>query len=247
MPDTDDRREHDWNVAERMRYKIVTTPGEVDEERRSMRDPRTHTGDTVQEYYADVFIREHMFSVRTEETFDPRGESNGLSKVPHFDTRWRVDTAVIAKLPQTIVNGRWSDPVANCETGRGLHPSVPVGGVTAWGVYAPDFTDTYTRGEIAPLVQRYKLLRQPIEAASRALYVPERFVKEHGLFDNLPAAQQQVRAWIDECEAKVRTAQTLCSDTLAAAPDTAHTTRATASTGSTHLHALLRQMQAVYE
>jgi hypothetical protein len=239
---SDDRREYDWNVAERMRYKVVTPPGEVDEERSNIRDARTHTGDTVQEYYDGALIREHILTVRREETFDPRGQSNGLSPVAHFDTHWRVDAAAIAKLPQAIVNGRWSDPVADCQAGRGLRRSAPVG---AWGVYAPDFTDAYTRGEIAPLLDRYKRLRQAIEAGNRVLYAQERVVRDRGLFDNLPEVKQEVRAWIDECETKVRAAHTLCADALSETPAQAPRTHASTVAGPRSTGRLLAQLRGL--
>jgi hypothetical protein len=66
---SDDRREHDWNVAERMRYKVVRVPGEVDEERDSIADMRTHNGDTVQEYYDGVLIREHKLTIQMLEGY----------------------------------------------------------------------------------------------------------------------------------------------------------------------------------
>ena len=183
-----DKTEHDRNVTERRRYRIVRLPGEVDEIRKSVADLRTHNGDTVQEKYDDVVIREHILTIQMLEGY-AYGRPQGPRKTPVFDTRWCVDAAAIAKLPTAIVNGRWSDPAETFAAGRGLPPTEPVGGVDKWGVYAADFTDAYTRGEIRPLVQRYKLLRATMEAASRVLYAPERVVRDRGLFDNLPAVQ----------------------------------------------------------
>ena len=161
-----DKAEHDRNVAERRRYRIVRLPGEVDENRRNIADQRTHNGDTVQEYYDDVLIRENMLTIVIEDAYSAGGRPQGPQKTPKFQTEWRIDADSIAKLPTAIVNGRWSDPAATYKAGRGLPPIQPVG---VWGVYAADFTDAYTLGQIAPLQARYKLLRLNMETAKDAL------------------------------------------------------------------------------
>ena len=204
MPsDTDARAEHDRNVAERRRYRIVRTPGEVDETRNSVADLRTHNGDTVQEYYDDVLIREHILTIQMLEGFE-YGRPHGPRKTPVFETRWCVDAANIAKLPTVIVDGRWSDPAATFKAGRGLPRIRPEG---PWGVYAADFTDKYTLGQIEPLQAQYKNLMTTMQSASDSLYVSERYVNTFGLFDRIPQVQEQLQSWIEECNARIRTVQ----------------------------------------
>ena len=201
--DTDARAEHDRNVAERRRYRIVRTPGEVDETRDSIADLRTHNGDTVQEYYDDVLIREHILTIQMLEGHD-YGRPHGPRKTPVFETRWCIDAGSIALLPKVIADGRWSDPAATYAKGRGVPPTEQVG---EWGVYAANFTDSYTLSQIEPLEAQYKNLRTSMQSARDSLYVSERFVNTFGLFDNVPQVQQQLQSWIDDCNVRIRTVQ----------------------------------------
>jgi len=236
--DIDARAEHDRNVAERRRYRIVRSPGEVDETRDSIADLRTHNGDLVHEYYDDVLIREHKLTIQMLEGF-AYGRPHGPRKTPVFETRWCIDATGIANLPKVIVDGRWSDPAATFAAGRGIPPTQPEG---PWGVYAADFTDAYTLGQIRALEARYKLLRRSMEAARDALYVPERFVNEYGLFDKVPQVQQQVQSWIDECESKMHTAQTHLSTHP---PHSTHSPSSVPRTNNAQLPLLLRQLHAI--
>jgi hypothetical protein len=199
-----DKAEHDRNVAERRRYRIVRLPGEVDENRRTIADQRTHNGDTVHEYYDDELIREHKLTIEMLEGHS-YGRPTGLTKTPVFETRWCIDAASIAKLPKVIVDGRWSDPAAIFKAGRGCTATQPEG---PWGVYAANFTDAYTLSQIEPLQAQYTRLLHSMQSARDSLYVQERGVKSYGLFDNLPQVQLQIQSWIDECNAKIHTAQT---------------------------------------
>ena len=127
MPnDSADKREHDWNVAECLRYRVVRPEGEVVEQRTSVADLRTHNGDLVHEYYDDVLIREHKLTIQMLEGFE-YGRSHGPRKTPVFDTRWCIDPEHIALLPSVIVNGRWSNPAATFAAGRGVPPTKPEG------------------------------------------------------------------------------------------------------------------------
>jgi hypothetical protein len=146
------------------------------------------------------------------------GRPHDPRKTPVFETRWCVYGDSIEKLPTVIVDGRWSDPAVAFEAGRGVHPTQPTG---PWGVYALDFTDTYTLGQISSLQAQYKNLTTTIESARAHLYVSGRFVNSSGLFDNLPQVQAQLQSWIDECNVKIRTVQTQLSAAppqLSAAP-----------------------------
>jgi hypothetical protein len=95
------------------------------------------------------------------------------------------------------------------------------------------------------LLDRHKRLRQAIEAANRVLYAQERVVRDRGLFDNLPAVKQEVRAWIDECEAKVRAAHTLCADALSETPAQAPRTHASTVAGPRSTGRLLAQLRGL--
>lgn len=212
MPD--DKREHDWNVAERRRYRIEKLAGEVDETRKSIADQRTHNGDTVQEYYDDVLIREQKLTIQMLEGGE-FGRSRGPRKTPVFETRWCIDAASIAYLPKVIVDGRWSDPAATFAAGRGIPPTQPEG---PWGVYAADFTDAYTLGQIEPLEAQYKGLVRSMEAVRGALYVQEQHVNSRGLFDNLEQVQQRLQSWIDECNDRIRTAQSKLAANMGGQP-----------------------------
>ena len=103
-----------------------------------------------------------------------------------------------------IADGRWSDPAASYAKGRGVPPTHPEG---QWGVYAADFTDTYTLGQIEPLEAQYENLRNSMQSARDSLYVSERFVNTLGLFDRIPEVQEQLQSWIDECNARIHTVQ----------------------------------------
>jgi hypothetical protein len=199
-----DKAEHDRNVAERRRYRIVRLPGEVDENRTSIGDQRTHNGDTVHEYYDDVLIREHKLTIEMLAGYE-HGREHAARKTPVFATRWCIDAASIAKLPKVIVDGSWSDPAAIFEAGRGCTATQPEG---PWGVYAANFTDAYTLSQIEPLQAQYTRLLHSIQSTRDSLYVQERGVKSYGLFDNLPQVQHEIQSWIDECNAKIHTAQT---------------------------------------
>ena len=229
--DSDAKREHDCNVAERRRYRIEKVAGEVDESRINIADMRTHNGDTVREYYDDVLIREHNLTIQMLEGFE-YGRPN-TKKTPVFETRWCIDAASIALLPKVIVDGRWFDPAAWFIAGRGCRPIEREG---PWGVYAANFTDAYTLSQIQPLQAQYKHLNRIMNSVRDSLYVQERDVKEFGLFDNLPQVQHQIQSWIDECNAKIRTAQTQLST------QPPHSTHSTSSTFSTHQYAHLPRL-----
>ena len=206
MPD--DKREHDANVAERRRYRVVRVPGEVDEKRDSVTDMRTHNGDTVREYYDDVLIRVHELTIEMLETTEYGRPKT--TRTPVFETRWCIDAASIALLPKVITDGRWSDPAVAFKAGRGLPPTQPVG---PWGVYAANFTDAYTLGQIQPLADRYNHLRTSMLSASNGLYVPEQFVNTVRLFDNLDAFVRDWQSKIAECNTKIQTAQSILVST----------------------------------
>ena len=207
--DTDARAEHDRNVTERRRYQIVRLPGEVDKIRKSVADLRTHNGDTVQEKYDDVVIREHKLTIVMEEGY-AYGRAHGPQETPVFETRWCIDAASIALLPKVIADGRWSDPAVAFKAGHGLPTTQPEG---PWGVYAANFTDAYTLGQIQPLADRYNHLRTSMLSASNGLYVPEQFVNTVRLFDNLDAFVTDWQSKIAECNTKILRAQSILVST----------------------------------
>lgn len=204
-----DKTEHDRNVTERRRYRIVRLPGEVDKIRKSVADTRTHNGDLVHEYYDDVLIREHKLTIQMLESY-AYGRPGVLEETPVFETRWCIDDASQAKLPSVIVNGRWSDPAAVFLAKKGLHPTQPLG---EWGVYGPSFTDAYTLGQIQPLEDRYNHLRTSMLSASNGLYVPEKYVNTVGLFDNLEFFVKDWQSKIAECNTKILQAQSILVST----------------------------------
>jgi hypothetical protein len=210
MPsDTAARAEHDRNVDERRRYRIVRPPGEVTGKSRGIQDMRNHTGDVTQEWYDDVLIREHILTVVMEEQFSAGGRPLGLQHTPKFETVWRIGDAERALLPKLIVDGRWSDPVA-AYPGRWAPLTQPEG---EWGVYGTKFTDAYTLGQIQPLEDRYNHLRTSMLSASNGLYVPEKYVNTVGLFDNLDVFVRDWQSKIAECNTKIETAQSILVST----------------------------------
>ena len=149
------KRAHDWDVAERSRYKIVREKGEVDRDRDKTNDIRKFNGDVVAEYYDGVKIREHVFTC-TETVVEPdprdyQAYGDGMRPIMRltakFETKWCIDRRV-TQVPRVIIDGRWTDPVST----YGHAPTTRVGD---WGVYTEDYIDEYTRRQIEPLEEQY--------------------------------------------------------------------------------------------
>ncbi len=101
---------------------------------------------------------------------------------------------------------------------------------------AQDFTDAYTRGQMAPFHARYQFLLKRMRAASSKLHLKEENISDTGLFDGILGVQNYLQACIDECESIMHTVQT---DLSSVAPHD-KTVRC-----ASDLHVLLRQMQAL--
>jgi hypothetical protein len=200
-PHTTNKTEHDMIVKERRRYRIEKVPGEVNKIRTGVADRRTHTGDTTREYYDNVPIREHNLTIVMQKSDNERFADE---PTPVFVTRWLIDAAQIPNLPKVIVDGSWSDPAQTFLAGNGCKPTAPVG---SWGIYARDFTDTYSLSQIKPLQTQYKNIHAAMLSTRDTLYIAENFYPEHGLIDNLPQVMQQLKSWSDECQQRILTTQ----------------------------------------
>ena len=205
----DIKTEHENNKRARSRYKIVIP---VRGGRRTLQHEQgTFTGDVVEEYWDGKLIRDHKFIV-TEYTVKPtQADYNYYAQNPYpgSEPRDRVEykptfaTNIydMTNVPQEIINGQWTNPTNGPTTS---YTATQRRG--AWGIYAEDYVDAYTRQCIDPIVQKYTDKVEAMRAAIIQLQPNPRKIRYHGVIDNISEMQSQITEYIQSCDAQIEQA-----------------------------------------